>query len=924
MNYTSIILFFSLFFSNYIFGQTAFIKGNVTEDEQNNAVEFPNIVLKGKTFHKATTDKNGNFELLNIPYGDYYLIIQEEGFFEYSKFIKVRVDNDSILMGNITIEKVKLDKITQDNIPTVSVSDEQSNDAGTAVVSSLLNASRDPFISASAFNWSGARFRNRGYDNDDNVLFVNGAPMNNLERGEASFSDISGLNDVLRAKDNVYGLESNTFTFGDIGTSTSIDAVAAAQRKGLRVSYALTNRSYRHRLMATYSTGLVKNNWAFTISGSKRYALEGEIPGSFYDSWALFASGSKKFGNKHMLSLTAFVVNTLRSVNSDATQYFYDLAQTNYYNPSWGMQGDQIRNARMRKDFLPSYILTYTSKPSEKSELTIAAAYQMGSNKRSSIDWFNAPNPAPDFYRNQPNNIEDPNQRANYIAYVMANPNALQMNWDRFYDVNRNQKQTVFDVNGIPGNNFTGNWSKYTLSYATNKINDFGINALYNNQLNDFCALTGGFIFQRSITTNYKEMLDLLGGDYFANINQFQLGKTDNDSLLIQNDADNPNRLIKPGDEYGYKYSSNIMKLSPFVQSEFKFNKVDFFVALKYTYLEMFREGFYRNGGFLNTSLGKSGDLEFRNYAAKGGVTYKLNGKNYFYVNALYETRAPYFTDIFISPRTRNLIVNDPKNIIINSFEGGYLLRDANWKARISAFYTTTTDEIFTRMFFNDETNQLGTYIISGLNKTYKGIELGFEGKLPYGLRFNFAASIGDYIFSNNPTAYFTNDNDTNQTAPETIYFKDLHLATGPQNAGSVGLTYNSKQFWTAGFNLNYFDKIYVDPSPQRRTSRAVDLVNYQSELYYKILRQEHLPSAFTLDLNFRKSFYLNKTYKLKNKVYIDLSASVNNVLDYTDFRISGREQLRFDDQKNDPEKFPNKYTYMLGRTYFITLTLRM
>ena len=743
MIYKNFILFLIIFTSTSVQSQNAIISGSITEDRRNNIIEYPNVILKGKTFHKAISDKSGKFEFKDIPYGSYYIVIQENGFFEYSNFFNV--DKDTINLGNITIEQIQMDKITQDNIPTVSMSDEQNNDGGTAVVSSLLNASRDPFLSASAFNWSGARFRNRGYDSDDNILLVNGAPMNNLERGEASFNDISGLNDVLRAKENAYGLKSSTFSFGDIGTSSSIDAVAAAQRKGLRVSYALTNRSYRHRVMATYSTGLIKNSYAFTISGSKRYALEGQIPGSFYDSWALFVSGSKKIGTKHLISLTAFSINTLRSINSDATQAFYNLAKTNYYNPSWGMQGDQARSSRMRKDFIPTAILTYTFKPTTLSEFTAAVSYQSGFNKRSTIDWFNASNPAPDYYKNQPSYFEDPGQRDNYINYVTQNPMAIQTNWNRFYDINRNQLQTINNVDGIPGNNVTGNWSKYVLSYQKSKINDFGVNLIYNNQIAEYCSFTGGFMYQKSITTHSKELLDLLGGDYYVGLNQFQMGKVDNDSLLIQQDADHPNRIVKPGDEYGYKYSSNIFHLSPFIQTEFKFSKVDFFVAGKYTYSEMFREGFYRNGGFLNNSFGISGDIEFRNYAVKGGITYKLNGKNYFFVNGLYETKAPYFVDIFISPRTRNFIVDDPKNITINSLEGGYLLRDANFKARISAFYTTTTDEIVTRLFFNDETNQLGTYILKGVNKEYKGIELGFEGKLPLGFRINFAASIADY-----------------------------------------------------------------------------------------------------------------------------------------------------------------------------------
>ncbi len=68
-----------------------------------------------------------------------------------------------------------------------------------------------------------------------------------------------------------------------------------------------------------------------------------------------------------------------------------------------------------------------------------------------------------------------------------------------------------------------------------------------------------------------------------------------------------------------------------------------------------------------------------------------------------------------------------------------------------------------------------------------------------------------------------------------------------------------------------------------------------------------------TVDLFFFKSWMFQRKYRL------GLNVSVNNVLDNTELRTGGFEQLRFDRQ--NPDKFPPKYGYMFGRTYFVMLT---
>jgi hypothetical protein len=53
-----------------------------------------------------------------------------------------------------------------DNMPVISLDDNDLTDAVHKIFSSLLTAGRDPFFNAASFNFSALRFRMRGYNGD--------------------------------------------------------------------------------------------------------------------------------------------------------------------------------------------------------------------------------------------------------------------------------------------------------------------------------------------------------------------------------------------------------------------------------------------------------------------------------------------------------------------------------------------------------------------------------------------------------------------------------------------------------------------------------------------------------------------------------------------------------------------------------------
>ena len=189
--------------------------------------------------------------------------------------------------------------ITIENLPIVSLDESEINSKPFQNIASSVTATSDPFLSQASFNFSPVRFRFRGYDADHNIMYINGIPLENIENGFALSSLVYGLsNDVVRNREVSIGLQNNSFSFGGIGISTQIDNKPEKQRKQNSFSYAFADGIYTHKMSFTHASGINKKGWSFVFSGSRRWADEGYVPGTYSNAWNGFAGLGKKIGLK--------------------------------------------------------------------------------------------------------------------------------------------------------------------------------------------------------------------------------------------------------------------------------------------------------------------------------------------------------------------------------------------------------------------------------------------------------------------------------------------------------------------------------------------------------------------------------------------------------------------------------------------------
>jgi hypothetical protein len=804
--------------------------------------------------------------------------------------------------------------ITPDNrIPifTITAGDLDA-ELGSQDISGILQSSRDVFTATAGFNFGSARFRIRGLDPENTVVSINGVLVNDLESGWASWSNWAGLNDVTRWMQVRTGVGPSRHNFGGIGGHTDINVRPSDLRKGVRLSYASANRAYRNRIMVTGSTGMQANGWAFSFSGSRRWASEGYAEGTSFDAYAYFLAAEKRINARHSISLSGFGAPIVQGRQGLAVQEAYDLSGTNFYNPNWGWQDGVKRNARMSFDHKPMLIATHSYSPDARTRWNTSLFYTTGRDGLTNLNWNDARDPRPDYYRYLPSyqTVRDPELAARMAEAWRTDDNTRQIDWAQLYFANGKNLYTVENANGS-GTSITGMRSKYIVEELRADPTRMGLNSVYSKELENNAHVSYGGSIHRQRTHYFKVVDDLLGGDFWLDVDQFAQ-RDFNDDTVSQNDLATPNRTARQGDAFGYDYDINTSFLNAFVQYEKRWQRMEVYGGADLSHTAFHRESRYRNGRFPDDAL-VSDKHGFLHYGAKAGATYKITGRHYITANTAYMTRPPASRSAFISPRTRGQVVNGLTNESMYSGDISYVVRAPKVKGRATLYHVRIMDQIWSRSFYHDEFLTLVNYTMTGVDQVHQGAELGVEANLTSTWSMTAVYAAGDYRYSSRPNATITRDNSPEVFAADrTVFWRNYRVGGMPQTAASLGLRYNSPKFWFVGLNANYFDDIYLDPNPDRRTAEAIGNFVDSDPQVDQLLDQTKLDANFTLDI------FLGRSWMVKGR-RIAVNATVSNLLDNQDFRIGGFEQLRYD--RSDINRFPPKFSYLFGRNYFAMLT---
>lgn len=903
----------------------ATLKGVVQDAVTLKGIDGALVRLERTKIHDETGE-DGSFNLSKIPKkGNYTLIVIFDGYSPVEQ--SVQVGKASAKGITILMRKIEADAPAgSDDLPTISLDEAESGTAGNNEVSSALGASRDIFQNAANFNLFPFRFQQRGYDGENNLLFLNYIPMNDPETGFGTFSEFGGLNDVTRSRDNSIGIEPIEYGFGGLGGSSLIDCRASRQRKQIRVGYANSNRQYDHRIMATYNTGLMANGWAVSVSGSRRWANEGYQKGTFFDGYSYFLSVDKKFGTKSLLDFTVLAAQSERGRSTGSYKEMFDLTGDKYYNPNWGYQQGEIRNSSIARQHQPIAIMRFDHDFSEKTKWITAASFQTGARGLTGIDWYNANDPRPDYYKNMPSyvgasqDVFDTQRAENQARFLAEDEANRQVNWDGFYYQNRANIVDHSQYNPAA----VGAQSLYILADRRQDNTEANLNSIFNHAVNDRFTVQGGGTYQYYKGENFNIVEDLLGGDFYMNWDKYAERDQPLNEDFKQNDVLNPNRAVKQGERFGFDYDEHIRNASGWVQGQLVLSKVDLFASVTGGQTQFWRDGNVQNGKFPDNSYGKGKVHSFPTYGVKAGLTYKVTGAHYVYGHVGSMERAPQFRNSYLSVRTRDFAVPDLETEKIKTAEIGYLLRTPYWKARLSGYFTTIKDQVLTRSLLIN--NVFGNTSLTGMDEQHAGIELGLEAKLTTSMTVQIAATAGDHIFTSNPLLYEYEDNDGQPIVNGLpTYYENLRTR-GPQSAATVTIRYDLPKHTFVNVSGNWASESYYDMLPIRHSGEAVAKLDDFPELRSAALAQDKAPAAYTLD------FFGGKSWKI-NRNFLYLNIGVSNILNNR-YQLGGWESARVNTRliptaDMNASSVPafgllNKTSYANGITWFAGLTYKL
>ncbi|MFK2818868.1 TonB-dependent receptor [Flavobacteriaceae sp. LMIT009] len=896
------------------FAQQTIIKGSVKDAATNQPIPDVTITIEETSF-TTKTNSNGEFQFTrNIPLGEQVLNVAKAGYIT-ARYPIVVNEGSTVDISDMVL---KIDVTDSADMFTISLSDDELSDdtSGADNISGLLQSSRDVFLRTAAFEFGQSFFRVRGLDSENGTVLINGVEMNKMFNGRPQWSNWGGLNDVLRNQEFTNGIAPSAYNFGGILGTTNINVRASQYRKGGRVTYSSSNRSYTNRMMATYSSGVVDGGWAYSLSVGRRWGDEGFQDGTFYDANSFFASVEKQLGDNHSINITGIYAPNRRGKSSPNTQEVYDLKGIKY-NEYWGWQDGEKRNSRIKRTEEPIIMLNHYWDLSDRTTLNTNFAYQFGELGNSRLDFPGGANPSPAYYQKLPSYWLADGDLSGAYEFQQEFVDNGQIDWSRIYDANIT-------------NNIGGNYAAYVLYEDRSDDSQFTANTIFNTELNDNVTLIGSLNYRSLKSENFAKITDMLGSTGgILNVDFFD---------GYQFDLRNPDAVAGEGDKFRYNYNLLADVFSAHAQALFKYNKVDFYLSGSLTNTQYQREGLYQHEAYADNSFGKGRKVKFNGLGAKAGFTYKLTGKHLFDVNAAYITKAPSLRNTFSNSRENHNVVGDISgNEIteekISSVDASYIFRSPIVRARLTGYYTKTEDANEISFFFADgiggENTAFVQEILQGVDKKFFGGELGIEAQVTPTIKLKGAASVGQYTYDNNPSLILTSDDFDNgfQDFGE-ANLKDYKLAGGPQRAYSVGFEYRDPEYWWFSATANMFSNTYLDISPLTRTENfyldgdGLPFNDYDPDLARELLKQEEFDEYMVVNAVGGKSWKIGD-------YFVGFFASINNILD-KEYKTGGFEQGRNanfrelrDDNANPTRVFGPKYWYGRGTTYFLNVYFR-
>lgn len=595
-----------------------------------------------------------------------------------------------------------------------------------------------------------AKINMRGFKAPNVAVLVNGVPMNDMEWGGIYWSNFAGLAGVTSNMQTQRGLGAAIVSSPSVGGTINITTRGLDAKRGGQLWYGMGNDGLND-IGFSVSTGLMKNGWAISVLGSRKWG-DGYIQGTAFEAWNYFVNVSKRIGDSHQLSLTAFGApqwhnqrNSGNGLTIDEWQnvkQFMNGKSMYRYNAAYGFDNEGRERTMNRNQYhKPIISLNHIWQINEYSSLSTALYTSLatgggysgqGRGSFSNSSWYAASN--------------------GYLNWASSPGNLPFRRPDGTFDYGAIQDMNAASTTG----------SNMVMSMANNSHEWYGLISTYKNEIiPNKLTLLGGIDIRYYVGHHDNRIIDLYSGDYFMDDSSRKNVKVVNNSA-----AADPNwryQKLGIGDVVYKNFTGYTHQEGIYGQAEYRLldGAVTTLVAgsLNVTGYKK-ADHFYYDKEHSETPW-----QSFLGGTIKGGVNWNINRYNNIFVNGGYISKAPFFSNgVFLSKDVSNAINPNPKNEKIGSVELGYGFHSPKFSMTINAYFTKWMDKC-------DRETQKSGEITSGahagerytmnlekVSARHMGIELDFTYLPTSWVEFQGMVSLGNWQWDNNPKGYFYND----------------------------------------------------------------------------------------------------------------------------------------------------------------------
>ena len=836
-------------------GSTMTCRGIVI-DELGEPVVGATVQVKG-TSTAVPTDIDGKFSLkvpantkeLQISYIGYKTVVVKAA----PEMGEIKITPDSKMLQDVVVtSSVAKTRETPVAISEITAA-EIDTKLGNKEFPEVLKSTPGVYATPTGGGYGDAKINMRGFKSPNVAVLINGIPMNDMEWGGIYWSNFSGLSGVTSNMQSQRGLGAAIISSPSIGGTIAITTKGLDSHRGGSIWYGTGNDGLND-IGVSLSTGLMKNGWAISVLGSRKWA-NGYIQGTEYEAWNYFVNVSKKIGDKNQLSLNVFGApqwhNQRNSGNGltiegwqDVKQYMNGKSQYRY-NPTYGFDNEgQYRNSNRNFFHKPIISLNHIWQINEYSSLSsalyvsLASGGGYGGQGRTSAwrnSWYGATNGVLNWY-------------------ASADPEMSIRRPDGTFDYGAIQDMNAASTTG----------SNMVMSTSNNNHEWYGLISTYKNEFipNKF-TFTGGIDIRYYIGHHNNKIIDLYSGQYF-------IDDSSRSSVRVENNykAADPNWVYEKltvGDIVYRNYNGYVSQEGIYGQGEWKFldGKLTTILAgsLNVT-TQQRKDMFYYDAEHAwskkKTSLGGT---------IKGGVNWNIDNHNNVFVNGGYISKAPFFSyGVFLSSATSNEMNTNTRNEKIGSIEAGYGFHSPKFSLTVNGYYTLwmdkTDNETVKSGTITDQSSTLYgeryTLNLENVRARHAGAELNFTYIPTTWFEVNGMFSWGDWQWDNNPIGYFYTSTGQPLADPNKgiiasgikaadhawakVDQKGVKIGDSAQTTGALGVQFRPFKGFRIGADWTIYARTYSD--------YAVSGSSLSANTTLKVQQPWEIPWGNEFDLN--------------------------------------------------------------------------